>query len=112
MSQILLKNAYIITMDSSRLVYSKGDLLIENDTIITVGIVPPGVLSLEAEVIDCSGKIVMPGLINTHVHTSQQLGRGLADDVDLLTWLHERTWPYESNMSEEEQYISALACCI
>lgn len=52
------------------------------------------------------------GLINTHVHTSQQLGRGIADDVDLMTWLHHRIWPYESNMSEEDSYISTLLCGI
>ena len=54
----------------------------------------------------------MPGLINTHVHLSQQLGRGLGDDVDLLTWLHERTWPYESSMNEEDSYVSSLLCGI
>lgn len=52
------------------------------------------------------------GLINTHVHTSQQLARGIADDVDLLTWLHHRIWPYESNMTEEDSYISTLLCGI
>src|SRR5690625_1567007 len=69
-------------------------------------------VQVDAEVIDCSGKIIMPGLVNTHVHTTQQLGRGLADDVDLLTWLRKRTWPYESSLSEEEQYIAATACII
>lgn len=52
------------------------------------------------------------GFINTHVHTSQQLARGIADDVDLLTWLHGRIWPYESNMTEDDSYISTLLCGI
>lgn len=52
------------------------------------------------------------GLINTHVHTSQQLARGIADDVNLLTWLHGRIWPYESNMTEEDSYLSTLLCGI
>lgn len=46
------------------------------------------------------------------MHTSQQLGRGIADDVDLMTWLHGRIWPYESNMTEEDSYISTLLCAI
>jgi hypothetical protein len=50
------------------------------------------------------------GLINTHVHTSQQLARGIADDVDLLTWLHGRIWPYESTMTDEDSYVSTLLC--
>lgn len=52
------------------------------------------------------------GFVNTHVHTSQQLGRGIADDVGLMTWLHERIWPYESNMTEEDSYLSTLLCGI
>ena len=50
--------------------------------------------------------------MNTHVHTSQQLARGIADDVDLMTWLHGRIWPYESHMTEEDSYASTLLCGI
>lgn len=46
------------------------------------------------------------------MHTSQQLARGIADDVDLMTWLHGRIWPYESNMTEDDSYISTLLCGI
>lgn len=46
------------------------------------------------------------------MHTSQHLARGIADDVDLMTWLHGRIWPYESNMTEEDSYISTLLCCV
>lgn len=46
------------------------------------------------------------------MHTSQQLAKGIADDVDLMTWLHDRIWPYESNMTEEDSYISTLLCGI
>lgn len=63
-----------------------------------------------AETVDASGMVVLPGLVNTHCHTSQQLGRGLADDVDLLTWLHERIWPYELALSEPDAELSALVC--
>lgn len=56
--------------------------------------------------------MLLIGLVNTHVHTSQQLARGVADDVDLMTWLHGRIWPYESNMTEEDSYISTLLCGI
>ena len=36
----------------------------------------------------------------------------MGDDVNLLTWLHDRIWPYESNMTEEDSYVSTLACCL
>ncbi|MEI3266077.1 MAG: amidohydrolase family protein [Frisingicoccus sp.] len=106
----LLKNALVVTMNANEEVYSEGSVLVEDDKISKIGHFE---LKEDAdEVIDCKGKIIMPGLINTHVHTSQQLGRGLGDDVNLLTWLHDRIWPYESNMTEEDSYVSTLATCL
>ncbi|AUJ25536.1 amidohydrolase [Virgibacillus dokdonensis] len=112
MKQTLLKNGYIISMNANREVFVHGDVLIEGNTIKAVGHVTKDSIHDDADVVDVTGKMVMPGLINTHVHLSQQLGRGIADDVDLLTWLRKRIWPYESSMTEEEAYISALACSI
>ncbi len=97
-------------MDKNSQVYQSGEVLIEDDQIVAVGHIDPALVKPDAEIVDATDKIVMPGLINTHVHTSQQLGRGLGDDVNLLTWLHERIWPYESNMTEEDSYISTLMC--
>ena len=62
----------------------------------------------EAEIMELNGKYVLPGFVNTHVHTSQQISRGVGDDVDFITWLHKRMWPYESNMTEEDSYVSTL----
>lgn len=99
-------------MNNERQVFENGDLLIEDDKIVEVGFVSENRIEKNAHIIDATDRIVMPGLINTHVHLSQQLGRGIADDVDLLTWLHDRIWPYESNMTQDESYISSLACCL
>lgn len=107
----LLKNAMIVTMNQPGDVYENGNLLTEDDKIVSVGKEAVNEEDCE-EVIDCTGKIILPGFVNTHVHTSQQLARGLADDVDLLTWLRERIWPYESNMTEEDSYISTLLCSL
>ncbi|MBM7854888.1 5-methylthioadenosine/S-adenosylhomocysteine deaminase [Desulfohalotomaculum tongense] len=112
MRQILIKNGYVISMNSERQVFENGDVLVENDKIAAVGRVQAEQINSSAEIVDASGKIVMPGLINTHVHLSQQLGRGIGDDVDLLTWLRKRIWPYESSMDLEDSYISSLACCL
>ncbi len=107
--KILLKNAMVITMNEKREVYREGNVLIEDDRITKIGhFQDTGDCD---EVMDCKGKIIMPSFVNTHTHTSQQLARGLADDVDLLTWLRERIWPYESNMTEEDSYISTLLFC-
>ncbi|HLU55154.1 MAG TPA: amidohydrolase [Pseudonocardia sp.] len=64
------------------------------------------------ETVAAPGRIVTPAFVNTHCHTSQQLGRGLGDDVGLLTWLHERIWPYELALDESDSELSALVCAI
>ncbi len=108
----LLMNAGILTMDAAGRQYNRGAILIDRDRIVKVG--QSDALQAETgpevERVDLRGKWVLPGLVNTHVHTSQHLGRGLGDDVSLLTWLHERIWPYESNMTEDDSYVSSLLC--
>lgn len=112
MSQTLLKNGYILTMNSIDQVYDGGSVLVENDRIIAVGDIDLRLVKPDAEIIDLHGKYVLPGFVNTHVHTSQQISRGVGDDVDFITWLHRRMWPYESNMTEEDSYVSTLMCCL
>ncbi|MCI5480264.1 MAG: amidohydrolase [Lachnospiraceae bacterium] len=107
----LLKHAMVVTMNERGEVFTRGNVLTEDDRIIQVGNFETDEASCD-EVLDCEGKILLPGFVNTHVHTSQQLARGLADDVDLLTWLHDRIWPYESSMTEEDSYISTLLCAL
>ena len=111
--QTLLFNAGLITMDDQLRQYQRGAVLIEGDRILEVG--PSDQLVADhpaGEIlkVDLRGRWILPGLFNTHVHLSQQLGRGLGDDVPLLTWLHDRIWPYESSMTEEDSYVSSLLC--
>src|SRR6187431_1790092 len=80
------------------------------DRIMHVG--PQPTAAKAVETVDASGHLVIPAFVNTHCHTSQQLGRGLADDVDLLTWLHDRIWPYEASLSEEDCAVSAQLCAV
>ncbi|MFP4492123.1 MAG: amidohydrolase [Spirochaetaceae bacterium] len=112
MGKTLIKNALLLTMDNERRVWKNGSLLIDGDKVTAAGMVGQENMDEPIEVIDAHGKIVMPGLINSHVHTSQQLGRGIGDDVPLLTWLHERTFPYESTLTEGDSYVSTLLTCI
>lgn len=112
MAQTLLKNGYIVTMGANETVYDGGSVLVEDDKIIAVGKVDPALVKPDAEVIELNGKYVLPGFVNTHVHTSQQISRGVGDDVDFICWLHDRMWPFESNMTEEDSYVSTLMCCL
>ncbi|KAG5629407.1 hypothetical protein H5410_001124 [Solanum commersonii] len=112
---LILNNAIIVTMDSHNCVFVDGAIVIQHNSIIAIGKsidILTQFTSISHRIVDLRGQILLPGLINTHVHTSQQLARGIADDVDLLTWLHDRIWPYESNMTEEDSFISTLLCGI
>eukprot|EP00257_Ricinus_communis_P014575 XP_015572278.1 uncharacterized protein LOC8286752 isoform X2 [Ricinus communis] len=112
---IILHNAAIVTMDAESRVFRNGGVFIEQDKIKAIGQSSDilGEYSTIADhIINLHGQFLLPGFVNTHVHTSQQLGRGIADDVDLMTWLHRRIWPYESNMTELDSYISTLLCGI
>jgi len=61
-----------------------------------------------AQIRDCRGCLIMPGLIQAHVHLCQTLFRGLADDLRLEDWLVRRIWPLEAAHTEETVYWSAL----
>ncbi|XP_052186551.1 uncharacterized protein LOC127797573 [Diospyros lotus] len=112
---LLLHNAFIVTMDPQSRVFRDGAIVVNGDKITAIGQSSDILRQFSPfshQIIDLHGQYVLPGFINTHVHTSQQLARGIADDVDLMTWLHHRIWPYESNMTEEDSYISTLLCGI
>ena len=108
MPRTIIRNATIVTMDPERRVLVGHDLVVEGDRIAALA--PASQTRVEAgdDAIDGRGRLVLPGFVNTHVHTVQQLGRGLADDVDLMTLLHGRVFPYESNVGPEDSYASTL----
>lgn len=103
----------MVTLDSRRRILKDGAIAVSGDTIVAVG----KSKDLEAEYrdyesLDAQGAVAMPGFINGHFHSNQQLSRGLADNVFLPTFIHERIYPFESQMTEEDIYLSALCACI
>ena len=80
---MLLKNcSYLITQNSKREILRNTDVLGEGNKIVKIG----KKLTNE-EVIDCSGKIVMPGLVNTHTHLGMHSLKGKSDEMELFDWL-------------------------
>jgi cytosine/adenosine deaminase-related metal-dependent hydrolase len=63
-------------------------------------------------IIDASGSLVMPGLVQSHVHMCQTLARGRADNMELLDWLHKVVWPYEGALTRDDVAASARLSCI
>lgn len=54
------------------------------------------------QVLDLPGHVLIPGLINAHTHSPMTLLRGLADDLPLMTWLHDHIWPAEGRWVDTE----------
>lgn len=104
---ILIKNGTLVPMNPQRDIL-QADLLIEGNRIQKIG---KNIMSESATVIDASGKLVIPGLIQSHVHLCQVLFRGLADDLELLDWLKLRIWPLEGAHDEESLFYSSLLGC-
>lgn len=104
MATLLISNGTIITMDDNR-TRLQGHIAIEDDRIVSITPDrPAGTFDKE---INASSKIVIPGLIQTHVHLTQALFRGQADDMVLMDWLQKRVWPLEASHDAESNYYSA-----
>lgn len=56
----------------------------------------------DLRVIDATGKLLMPGLVNTHCHAGMTLQRSYADDISLMEWLHDYIWPFEAKQTEAD----------
>jgi 5-methylthioadenosine/S-adenosylhomocysteine deaminase len=99
----LFINAHILTMDESLTQYPSGALAVKGDSIVAVG--SEDEIKKEytaAEIIDCKGDILMPGLVNAHTHVPMTLLRGIADDLRLDVWLQGYMWPVEREFASRE----------
>src|SRR5216684_8240564 len=97
---------WVITQNPDREVLRNSSVSIDDSgTIRDMGITHG---SGKDEVIDCRGKVLIPGLINTHTHLSMTLFRGYADDLELRDWLEKKIWPLEKRLTGEMCYRGAL----
>ena len=101
---ILIKNALILNPNNFE--ERKQSVLIKDDLIAEISDEIDE--SNVDKIIDASGKILLPGFINTHTHLSMTLFRGLADDLSLDSWLNDHIWPMEANLNGDYCYIGAL----
>jgi cytosine/adenosine deaminase-related metal-dependent hydrolase len=107
---LLVKNGYVLTMNPRREIIRDGAVYIEGQKIVEVG-KTEALKDRKAEVeIDARNMIVMPGLIDTHVHLAQALIRGCADDVALVDWLKNYVWVLQGNFTHDDGRVSAELC--
>ncbi|AOE84451.1 8-oxoguanine deaminase [Pseudomonas sp. TCU-HL1] len=104
---LLIKNAdLLVTMDGQRREIRQGGMFIEDNRIVQVG--PSSELPQSAdEVLDMTGKIVIPGLVNTHHHMYQSLTRVVpaAQDGELFNWL-TNLYPIWARLTPEMIQVS------
>ena len=102
--KILVRGAEVVSLDET-LGVGLYDVLIEGDTIVEVG--PKLKTRGVDEIVQAKVLVLMPGLVQAHVHLCQTIFRGLADDMELLAWLRERIWPMEGALEAEDMKATA-----
>jgi cytosine/adenosine deaminase-related metal-dependent hydrolase len=109
-SSTLYTNATIITINAAREVILDGGVLVTGSRIVGVGKTlsfSPSSLPLNTKIVSLKGRILLPGLINTHSHLAQSLLRGLAEDLPLHSWLCDAIWPLEASYDADDGYVAA-----
>ena len=102
----LIKNGTVISMDLKRdKQFEIMDVVFSDNKIIYVGADYQGEYD---EVIDATGKIVMPGLINCHTHLGMSIFRATNDDLTLDSWLNNKIWPIEDKLTDDDLYYTTL----
>ena len=107
---ILISNGYLLTLNPERKIIKDGAVYIEGTKIVDVGKSENLSKHSADRVIDARGGIIMPGLIDTHIHLAQALIRGCADDVALVDWLKKYVWVLQGNFTELDGKASAELC--
>lgn len=103
-NKTIIKDGRFLVPGSDKPVLS-GYMTIENDLITYIGEAKP-VIEEDAEVIDGSRLLFMPGLVNTHGHAAMSLLRGYGDDMVLQAWLQEKCGRWKRN-SPVKMYTGA-----
>jgi 5-methylthioadenosine/S-adenosylhomocysteine deaminase len=107
---ILIEHGTIITVDAGRRILTDGSVLIDGAEIVQVGpareVRPPRVPD---RVIDARRMVITPGFVDTHVHLSEHLNRGLLlDDIPVDRYLPDWLIPLYSVMTAEDEEHAAL----
>ncbi len=110
---MIFENATILSMNPKRQILTHGAVAVSGNQIVAVGKSQEVVEKYpEKRRINCNGNILLPGLIDTHVHQAQAMIRGCADDLSLIDWLTRRVWVLQGNYSAEDGRASAALCAL
>lgn len=103
---VLLYGGTVLTLDGRGTVFPNAEVLIDRGRIAAIG---RAITALPGtRLLDVQGSLVLPGLVQGHVHLGQTFFRGLAESRPLLQWLRERIWPLEAAHDDESAYWCSL----
>ncbi|MGE5185624.1 MAG: 5'-deoxyadenosine deaminase [Acidobacteriota bacterium] len=109
MGEVIFRGGTILTIDPQHRVLA-GDVATVDGAIVHVG-GPYTPQTDDYAILDCAGCVVMPGIVQAHVHTCQTLARGRADDLELLDWLRQVIWPYEAALDDAAATAAGELAC-
>jgi len=104
MGSILLKNIAVEGVATDILI--EGNLISKIDAAIDESALPHG-----TEIVECTGKAVLPGLVNMHTHAGMSMMRGVGEDIAFHEWI-DRIWKVESRIDEEYVYHATRLACL
>lgn len=112
--KLLIKGGLVVTGDASGSVLENHDILVEDERISAIGRgLGEQASAAGAEVLDAKRSIVMPGLINAHVHSNESFEQGVTDNLPLELWRLNTYPPFGApELSEEDHYLRAMLCAI
>jgi 5-methylthioadenosine/S-adenosylhomocysteine deaminase len=112
MPGLLIRNVSVLIVPET------GDCRVDEAQDISVqdgritAIAPTGSAEVgEREVIDGSGLVAVPGLVNSHTHSPMVMMRGAAEDLSIDDWFNQRIWPMEVNLTPERVRVGARLAC-
>jgi 5-methylthioadenosine/S-adenosylhomocysteine deaminase len=110
---LVVEGMYVLTMDENMTVIPDGAVAIDGGVIVALG--PADAIEAKyaaAERLPGGNRVVMPGLINGHSHAAMTILRGVADDLELMTWLNDYIFPAEVEFVDPEfvRIGTELAC--
>jgi cytosine/adenosine deaminase-related metal-dependent hydrolase len=112
--ELVVAGGVVVTVDRARRVLADGAVAIDAGRIVAVGPTPEiNAYYRPARRIDARDHIVMPGLVDAHVHiTAETLTRGLALDDAGHRWMWNYALPLYAAVEEDEEYIGASLACL
>lgn len=100
---LIIRNGWVITMDRAGTRFPSADIAIKNGAISAIS---NAIRETAKEEIDAKGNVVLPGLVDAHMHMT--LLRGVGDDLPLMRWLYEVMFPKDAEIKAEHIRAAAL----